>query len=115
VRLLDIIFIYIGAISVAVTLGAYVTQRWWKTRVGRYIVMLKMVLVLIYARSITVVIFTPERIRTDIGTVLITVISSLILAYGAFAFVLTIRTERVVEERKNENNVRLSDTSKYPD
>ena len=108
-RLLDIIFIYIGAISVAVTLGAYVTQRWWKTRVGRYIVMLKMVLVLIYARSITVVIFTPERIRTDIGTVLITVISSLILAYGAFAFVLTIRTERVVEERKNENNVRLGD------
>lgn len=112
-RLLDIIFIYIGALSVAVTLGAYVTQRWWKTRVGRYIVMLKVALVLIYARSITTAIIMPNRIHADIGNVSVTVISSLILAYGAFAFVLTIRTERVVEERKNENNVRLSDSEPH--
>ncbi len=93
-RVVDIGFIWLSLISSIVILAAYGTQRWYRNSIGRFIVALKVVVFGVYLRAAITTITHPEVLRTDIGNVCVTGVLALILAYGAWAFVTTIRQQR---------------------
>jgi len=82
---------WVGFLSVAAIASAYMTQKWWRTPVGRFIMTMKVALFILYLTAVVRTIFYPATIRTDAGAVVANVMVSSILAYGAYAFVTTIR------------------------
>lgn len=87
--------ILLGSVALLVILFAYMSQQWWKTRIGRFIVALKLALIISYGRSLYYLIFYPEIIRKSatIGNVLLSWLGVVILTYGAYAFITTIRKQ----------------------
>lgn len=99
-QLINVAFTWVGLTAVVVTLGVYSTQGWWRTSIGRFIVMMKAALFLLYALGAIRSIVNPLSMRGDLLSVAVSVIVGLIMSYGAFAFVTTIHNSE--HERKHK-------------
>lgn len=101
-RWLEIALLWEGIIALGVIIGTYFTQAWYKEHLGRFILALMGALFSAYLPSVIRSVSNQAAFKVSITSLTYLSIFAILLTYGAFAFIYSIRKRKMATEQIDE-------------